>query len=137
MNADSAKKFIYYGDLNNQLERVNASASLLKLHDFIMNFRNEKAITWFPDQVAVHAIYYDNPTRPSIKWPASWPDLTGHQSKKISHYESVIYLDKKYFNDLLALFTKRGNTQAFEINNKDYYIYYQLPIPGIDSVNAQ
>ncbi|MFL5748768.1 MAG: hypothetical protein ACJ751_29115 [Niastella sp.] len=135
VNGDSAKSFIYYGDLNNQEERVNAPAALLKLHDFIINYRNKNARPWFPGKVAVYAQHYDYALPPSLKWPANWPDLK--QSKKVDELVSVFYLDKKYFNEMKALLARRGNTQAIEINNRNYYVYYQLPIPGIDSMPVQ
>jgi len=133
LNFDTIRNITIYGNVN--VKSNMRSAFFYKIHDFIVHYRNDKAIDWYPEKIELHATDYGNPVEPSIKWPANWPDLKSKSTKQINQEESVIYLDKKYFGDLLALLKSRKETQAFEINGRRVFISYQFPLPGIKGSN--
>jgi len=131
VNLDTLIHVSVYGYISSKEYRKRFPAQVLKIHDFILNFEADNYTNWIPDKIEIMLSDYSHSTDTPIQWPENWPDLNSPDTKKQEGNVTKIYLDKKYLSQLITLIKKRREKQAFEINNKKYFIGYRFPIPGL------
>ncbi|HRH48777.1 MAG TPA: hypothetical protein PLP23_08495 [Panacibacter sp.] len=131
INFDTMVRVSVYGNLRSNEFRKRFPRQILDIHDFVLNFNDERAIDWTPDKIEVLLSDYSHSPDTPIQWPKGWPDLNSEDTKVTSGYVTSIFLNKKYFIKLTKLIKKRREKQAFEINGKKYFVGYRFPIPGL------
>ena len=131
-NFDTLKYFSVYGAMNGRESRKNIPKQLSAVYDFVLDFDNDNAISWIPEEIEVILSDYSHSPEVPLKWPVSWPDL--NSSKTVTRQGGVtsIYLDKKYLDDLKRLLRKRKEKQAIEISGHKFYAEYRFPLPNLN-----
>lgn len=132
INFDTLVRVSVYGYISSRQYRKRFPAQVLNIHDFILNFDDDKSTRWIPDKIEVMLSNYSHSPDTPIQWPANWPDLNSPDTRRQNGYVTSIFLDKKHFNQLKKLIKKRREKQAFEINGHEFFIAYRFPIPGLN-----
>ena len=131
LNFDTLIRISVYGYINSKEYRKRFPQKFLSVHDFILNFDDDKEIKWIPEKIEVMLSDYSNSPDISIKQPTGWPDMNSPDARKSAGYATSIFIDKKYFGQLVKMIKQRREKQAFEINGKKYFIGYRFPIPDL------
>jgi hypothetical protein len=131
VNLDTLVRVSVYGYISSKEYRKRFPLQVLKIHDFILNFEADNSTRWIPNKIEVMLSDYSHSPDTPIQWPANWPDLNSPDTRKKEGYVTSIFLDKKYISQLTKLIKKRREKQAFEINEKKFFIGYRFPIPGL------
>ncbi|MBS1571779.1 MAG: hypothetical protein JST62_05210 [Bacteroidetes bacterium] len=132
INFDTLVRVSVYGYISSRQYRKRFPSQVLNIHDFVLNFDDDKSTRWIPDKIEVMLSDYSHSPDTPIQWPANWPDLNSPDTRRQNGYVTSIFLDKKYFNQLKKLIKKRREKQAFEINGHEFFIGYRFPIPGLN-----
>jgi len=128
---DTISRITVLGSVNSRPNRKSIPDKFLSVHDYITNFDTDKSSTWIPDKIEVLLSDYSHSPDTPIEWPTEWPDLNSSATRMQNGYATSIFLDKKYFKQLTKLLKQRKEKQAFEINDKKYFVGYRFPIPGL------
>jgi hypothetical protein len=128
---DTLIRVSVYGSIAIKSYRKRFPPQILRIHNFVLNFDDEKSSIWVPDRVEVLLSDYGNASDTSIPWPAGWPDLNSPETKKKGDYVTSIFLNKKYLSRLIWIIKKRREKQAFEINGRKFFVGYRFPLPGL------
>lgn len=125
------KTISVYGALRDDDDaRDNTPESFIELYDKIVNYKNENAKEWLPEKIEVMVWDYSHSRGKSLKWPGDWPDLDDANTVDRGGMFSI-YLDNKYYNDLLSLLRRLKDRQSVEINGKKFTVQLRFPFPGI------
>ena len=127
-NFDTVKYFSVYGSMTGTEDRKSIPKQLRNAYNIVMQFELEEAKIWLPDKIEIMLSDYSYSPEIPIQWPNNWPIPT---SPAVGSAMSTVYLDNKYYNQLIALLRKRKEKQAIEIGGKKYYVGYRLPMPNL------
>ena len=133
LNFDSLKEINVYGSLRNEngKARQKTPQDFLTVYDNIIKFEDKNATDWLPDTIEVMATKYSYSPEKPLQWNKEWGDINSPKTVKRSEDLYSIYLDKKYFPDLLSLLKMLKEKQAVEINGEKYSLTYRLPFPNL------
>ena len=131
-NFDTLKYFSVYGRIDEKGSRKNIPKQLSEIHDFVLGFDNDNAVSWIPDKIEIMLSDYSHSPETPLKWPNNWPDLNSPRAVTRQGGVTSIYLDKKYFADLKKLLKKRKEKQAIEISGRKFYAEYRFPLPNLN-----
>ncbi|MBN2572103.1 MAG: hypothetical protein JXA68_08245 [Ignavibacteriales bacterium] len=128
---DSVKAINVYGSIRNVTEaRAKTPKSFLDLFDKLISFKNDNAKIWLPDKIEAMVWDYSHSLGESLKWPEGWPDLNSPDTIDWGEMYSI-YIDRKYYDDLIQFLKKRGEKQSIEINDKKFTVVLRFPFPNM------
>jgi hypothetical protein len=133
LNFDTLKEISVYGrlrDLKNEA-RNNTPECFLNAFDTIIHFESKDAVEWIPDSIEVMAVNYSYSSKKPAKWLENCGDLKTATTVKRNADLYSIYIDKKYFPDLVKLIKGLKRGQAIEINGEKFSLYYRFPFPNL------
>lgn len=111
-------------------ERGDATlpASIRDLHRYLMAFRVPGARKWVPDQLEVMLWDYSYAPDASIRWPATWPDLSHPTTLKRGSAYSI-FLPGAEEQALRTFLASRKAKGAVEIDGKKWAASYRPVFP--------
>jgi hypothetical protein len=131
INLDTVKYFSVYGSINSKEDRKNIPKQLINIYEFVSNFEDDNSTAWLPPKIELMLSDYSHSIEEPIKWPKDWPNLSSPETITRQGVVTSIYLDKKYFSQLIKLLKSRKEKQAIEISRKKFYVGYRFPIPNL------
>lgn len=132
LNFDTVRQISVYGNLQHKEEaRKQTPSVFLTVYDNILKFEDNAASEWLPDSIEVMLTKYDYSPEKPLSWNSTWGDI--HSATTVKHDDNMysLYIDKKYFDDLVKLMGKLTEKQAVEVNGGKYAISYRLPFPNL------
>lgn len=119
-----------YGDLRQKKEdRKKTPKEFLNVYDKLIRKISYKSNKWLPKYIEVIIWPFDYSKDIPVKWPYKWPNIKDLMTKKRGKNSYSIYLESKYFNDLIKFLKNMKQTQAVLINSKKWAISYRYPFP--------
>jgi hypothetical protein len=133
LNFDTIRQIRVYGSLRypESDARKKTPVSFLIVYDNILKYNDNDAVEWLPDTIEVMATKFSYSREKSIQWNKEWSDINSPTTVKRGDDLYSIYIDRKYFGDLMALLKKMNPKQAVEINGEKYSLTLRLPFPNL------
>jgi hypothetical protein len=133
LNNGTFKQISVYGNLRDIKDETKTKTpeSFLLVYNKIIGFDSESANQWLPEVIEVMATEYSHSPEEPVKWNEEWNDIKSQTTVKRRKGLYSIYLDRKDFNDFIALLKCLKRKQAVEINGKKFSLSYRLPFPNL------
>lgn len=128
---DSLKIVNVYGSIRSvRKARENTPKCFLNLFDKIISYKNNRSKIWIPDKIEAVVWDYSHSIGESLKWPNGWPDLNSSDTVVRGRIYSI-YIDGKYYKELVEFLGQRSKKQSIEINGKKFTVVLRFPFPNI------
>lgn len=133
LNFDTIRQISVYGSLQypESDARKKTPASFLSVYDNILKYKDNDAVEWIPDTIEVMATKFSYSREKPLQWNKEWSDINSPTTVKRGDDLYSIYIDKRYFKDLITLIKNMNPKQAVEINGGKYSLTYRLPFPNL------
>lgn len=132
LNFDTLRQISVYGNLKDNGEaRKKTPPVFLTVYDNILKFENKAASEWLSDSIEVMMTKYNHSPEKPLQWDSKWGDINSATTVKHNDDLYSVYIDKKYFDDLVKLMESLKEKQAVAVNGGKYSLSYRLPFPNL------
>ena len=116
------------------LYSYNIPQSLRRCFNMLTEYRNQRAVPWFPEkfEVLVWDMFPSDHEYP--QWPSDWPDLNSPDTIIGTQVHSI-FLPSDLFDEFIALGDEAEGIVM--MNGKPMCIWYRMPIPGEEVFDQQ
>jgi hypothetical protein len=129
LNINDYKKIRIDGAITKKTRKY-VPESYLKIYDFLINYKNEKAVEWYPDKLCVkfNEPYSDEKY---FEWSSILPKIN-IDSPKDDRGNIHLYLYNQDVKTFLTIYKDFVNHSNIKFENEYFCMFYEIEFPNIE-----